>query len=389
MNNNNLRKSGLAIAMAAAMGASAGANAAIEVYNEDGTSFSTDGYVNAFYVNTDVDRPGNDLDRRQSRVKMGFFPNYLGFNVGRDMGDLQLGARSSFWVNINDTDTSGTSTGLNVRQLYGTIGSSWGEILIGRDFGLFARSNLFLDEVLMGHGHSSDVLGLVDTAGVSFGNIGSGYPYAFPTSQITYRSPDLGGLKVAVGIMDPNKIAESSSTEARYEEMPRIESEVTYTMDVSSVNLTAWINGQYQKSETKVAGGEDVTSKGVGYGVKVSLDGLSLTASGFTAEGLNPLFTNNFTIGGALPAFEEQDTKGFLVQGSYSVGVNRFAVSYGEGTDDILDMNRETITLAAFHDVNDYLKLVTEYTRHESAVESSGADLEESDTFAVGAIVTW
>lgn len=193
MKNNNVRKSGLAIAMAAAMGASTGANAEIEIYNKDGTSFSTDGYINAFYVNTDVDRPGDDLDRRQSRVKMGFFPNYLGFNVGRDMGDLQLGARSSFWVNINDTDTSGTSTGLNVRQLYGTVGSSWGEILIGRDFGLFARSNLFLDEVLMGHGHSSDVLGLVDTAGVSFGNIGSGYPYAFPTSQITYRSPDLGG----------------------------------------------------------------------------------------------------------------------------------------------------------------------------------------------------
>ena len=40
MKNNNVRKSGLAIAMAAAMGASAGANAAVELYNQDGTSFS-------------------------------------------------------------------------------------------------------------------------------------------------------------------------------------------------------------------------------------------------------------------------------------------------------------------------------------------------------------
>jgi len=50
MNNNNIRKSALALAVAATLGASAGAQAAIEVYDEDGTSFSVDGYFNAFYV---------------------------------------------------------------------------------------------------------------------------------------------------------------------------------------------------------------------------------------------------------------------------------------------------------------------------------------------------
>jgi hypothetical protein len=68
MNTNNVRKSGLAIAMAVAMGASAGANAAVELYSEDGTSFSVDGYFNAFYVNRDDKL--NDV--RNSDVKMGF-----------------------------------------------------------------------------------------------------------------------------------------------------------------------------------------------------------------------------------------------------------------------------------------------------------------------------
>jgi len=45
--------------------------------------------------------------------------------------------------------------------------------------------------------------------------------------------------------------------------------------------------------------------------------------------------------------------------------------------------------VAAFHDVNTNIKLVAEYTRHENTVESSGADLEESNTVAVGAIVLW
>lgn len=394
MNNNNVRKSGLAIAVAATLGASASANAAITLHNEDGTIFSSDGYINAFYVNTDIDRPGTDLDRRQSRVKTGFMSNYIGFNVVKDMGDLQLGARSSFWVNISDSDDTGATTGIDVRQFYGTIGSSWGEVLIGKDFGLFARSNVFLDEILMGYGHTSDVLGLVDSGGVPFGNIGSGYPYPSPTAQITYRSPDMGGLNLAVGIMDPNKIASDSRdadgnrTAARFEELPRFESEITYSMNVEGVNLTTWVNGQYQESETRAAGQNVITSKGLGYSARMSVAGLSLTASGFTAEGVNPLFTNNFNPGG-LPEVTEQDTKGFLAQGSYTLGSNRFALSYGETTDDILNMKRETTTLAAFHDVNTNIKLVAEYTRHENTVESSGADLEESNTVAVGAIVLW
>ena len=76
--NNKIRRSGLVVAMAAAMGASTGANAAVELYNEDGTTFSVDGYFNAFYVNRD-----NDLaDTQDSRIKMGFLPNTIGFNRG-------------------------------------------------------------------------------------------------------------------------------------------------------------------------------------------------------------------------------------------------------------------------------------------------------------------
>ena len=81
MNNNNFRKSGLAIAMVGAMSVSAGANAAIEVYNEDGTSFSVDGYFNAFYVNRD-DKLN---DTRNSDVKMGFLPNTIGFNFSKEI----------------------------------------------------------------------------------------------------------------------------------------------------------------------------------------------------------------------------------------------------------------------------------------------------------------
>ena len=34
--------------------------------------------------------------------------------MGKDMGDLTLGARSSFWVTINDSETNGTATAIDV-----------------------------------------------------------------------------------------------------------------------------------------------------------------------------------------------------------------------------------------------------------------------------------
>lgn len=354
------------------------ANAAISLYDDGDTSFTTDGYVNVFLTQSDVDKPGSANDRKQARVKMGFLPNYIGFNVAKDTGDLKLGARSSFWVSINDSETAGTSTGIDVRQFYGTVAGNWGEVLIGKDFGLFARANIFNDQILMGYGQASDALGLVDGQGVSFGNIGTGYPYPFPTAQITYRAPAMGGLNVAVGIMDPNSTSD-------YEEAPRFESEISYSADLQGLNLYGWVNGQYQKSESLDPADEDITSTGVGYGLKASFAGASLTASGFQAEGISPLFTNNFL---GLVA-SEGETEGYLVQGAYTLGDNRFVLSYGENEDKILDQDRDTTTAAVFHSVNANFTLVGEYNIIDTTQRSTGADIDETSTIALGAVLTW
>ncbi|MGZ3012159.1 porin, partial [Pseudomonas aeruginosa] len=86
MNKNNTavrRILPLTLASLGALGGLQPAAADILLYDKDETTFSTDGYFNAFYVNSDVDRQGETYDRRQSRVKMGFLPNYIGFNFGR------------------------------------------------------------------------------------------------------------------------------------------------------------------------------------------------------------------------------------------------------------------------------------------------------------------
>src|SRR3546814_481744 len=139
----------LVLASAVAMTVSQSAVAEIVLYDQDDTTFSTDGYFNTFYVHSDVERAGEQFDRKQSRVKMGFLPNWIGFNFGKQVGDLKLGGRSSFWVTINDSESNGTETGIDVRQFYATAANEqWGEVLFGKDFGLFGRSNILLDEML-------------------------------------------------------------------------------------------------------------------------------------------------------------------------------------------------------------------------------------------------
>ncbi|MCL9658989.1 porin [Pseudomonas protegens] len=367
------------------------AEAEIMLYDKDQTTFSTDGYVNAFYVNSDVDRAGEQYDRRQARVKMGFLPNYLGFNMGKQVDDLKLGARASFWVTINDSETNGTDTAIDVRQFYGTVANpEWGEVLIGKDFGLFARSNILLDEMLAGYGQVSDSLGLVDGGGVSFGNIGSGYPYPFPSSQITYRSPVMDGLRVAVGILDPVDTNDSSALGKAYQKNPRTESEVTYQFDLGGAKFYSWLNGSYQTSDNTDPNVQSVTSKGLGYGLQAKMGGLSLTGSGFQAKGINPFFTNN----AGEATLRNVDSKGYLLQGSYKLGKNRLALSYGKTKDDGNGVvgsgaDYQTRGVALFHDINDNLKLVAEYNQFEIDGHQTNAQNENTDTFAVGAVLTW
>ncbi|MBR9828183.1 MAG: porin [Oceanospirillales bacterium] len=367
-----------------ALGMAAQAQAGITLYDKDDTTFSTDGMINAFYVQSDND------GRTQSRVKMGFLPNWIGFNFGKQTGDLKLGARSSFWVSINDSDvvrannqgrgeSLGTDTGIDVRQFYGTVDADWGQVLIGKDFGLFNRTNIMSDELLLGYGQTSDTLGLIDGGNVSFGNIGSGYTYPFPKAQITYRSPTKNGFQLAVGIFDPSKSDTDSS-----EETPRFEGELTYATNFDNVAVKGWLGGLYQSSDDP--DGTDVNSidsTGVSYGANVKFGDLSLTASGFQSEGIGSIASiDNLVVD------ESVELEGYLLQGSYTFGPNRVALSYGENEgQNGADFNYENTAVAWFYTVNSNLKLVAEYDKTEVTLAS--VEAEENDTVALGAVLTW
>ncbi len=369
------------------------AMAEITLYESDNTSVKVDVLLNTFYVNADDDV----ADKQESRVKIGFLPNILGFNFSNQMSNgLKLGGRVSFWTSSSDSRRQGLSGvesqssltigHIDTRQIYGTVEGNFGEILFGKDFGLFARSNILKDEMLLGFGNN----GLfVENSFVSYGNIGAGYLYPVPTSQITWRSKELfGDFNVAVGIQDPEKLASGGQSE---ESAPRLEGELSYDLGIGS----AWLGFTSQESESLV-GGEDIESTGVSYGVQLNAGGFRATASGFTGEGLGGLVNTANILSDSIVDAEgdERESSGYLGQVSYTAGRNRFVVSYGHnevegdsGGDDYYDSDVKGVVW--FHDFTEKgnLKLVAEYNVSEVSV--SGDKLADVGTVAVGMVLTF
>ncbi|MEN8771272.1 MAG: porin [Glaciecola sp.] len=364
--------------------------AAVEIYNKDGTTFSADGLINIFYVNSNIeatDALGAVSERDQSRVKMGFLPNNIGFGYGKQLDDMKIEVRSSFWVSVNDTDLNrgatalGTNSLIDVRQFYAVLSGDWGSVTLGKDFGLFNRTNILGDELLLGYGQTSDTFGLVDGGNVSFGNISTGYVYPFPKAQITYRSKDMNGFNFAVGIMDPNKAAAGSS-----EDTPRMEFEASYAVNLDSAAVKAWVNGVSQSSEVA---GISQDQSGVGYGLNVKFSGISLTASGYSSEGLGHVAGLDHVVGA-----ESNESEGMLVQASYTMGDNRFVISSGE-TENLDTANtaagtttHKNFALGYFLTVRPGVILVAEYNNTESE-NSVSSVAEDNSTFSIGTVVTF
>lgn len=363
----------LPVAIAAAI--SNPVTAGITLYDQDGMTFSADGHFNAFYTYQDVDNKVANTETKTSRVRMGFLPNYIGFNVAKATGDLTVGGRSSFWVSINDSnqtagDANKTDSMIDVRQFYATVDGEFGQVLFGKDFGLYARSNIFNDELLLGVGFAPAA-----TGNTTFGNITTGYPYANPTAQITYRSPVSNGFQLAVGILDPN----TTSTASNESNTARFETELTYGAEYDGTAVKGWLGGAFGDSTTS-----GVDAQGVAYGAQVKVADFTLTASGFDQEGISSVFASN-----TLTASDESE--GYLLQGSYRLGANRVVLSYGQTENTAAGSSVTTKDnlsgVALFHDVNENLKLIAEYTVHES--NNGTLDTSETDTFALGAALSW
>jgi hypothetical protein len=402
----------IGIAALALLLAAAPAQGAISFKAGDGWEVSFDGFVNAFAVDEMGSRApagvapdallSND-DVNSFRVRTGLLPGLFAFTVTAPPVDgLTVKGRVGLYPQINNGNTRNAfGSQIDLREIFFTVDGSFGQVLAGRALNLYQGKNILTDMTLFGVGAQ----GPVSAGGTTLGRIGYGYLYSQFGAQLRYTTPDLSGVKLAVAVADPSKIAGGPA--ATITKAPGFEGELSYATKLGATGVQGWVSGLYQKATfpavsppaASIRAGEDVIAVGGSAGAGVSVSGLDLLASGFLGKGLGSFFlldTDSLDAAG-----RERTSKGVLLQAAYKLGATKLGVSYGQNTmdetaQDAADraagglaglQRRKSWTGGVYHDLNANLKIVAEYT-HAMADWFSGQS-QAVDVVALGGFFLW
>ena len=286
-----------------------------------------------------------------------------------------------------DTQAKGGNQ-IDMREVFFNVSGSFGTISLGTTLSLFQRQAILNDMTLFGVGGMFGTEG----GGTTLGRINHGYVYPEFNSRMTWKSPDMSGFNIEIGLFDPDEL-----TLAGFEtDAPQFQTEMNYTTSFDGGSLMVWAGGIYQEME-RTAGG-DVTTVGVNVGAKVAAGGVSVVGSVYdgeaigTARTLITLFDNSGALGVASAfncagtACTEADNDGFYIQGMYSWnGATSVGLSYGESNQDASGGNQvstsELTTIGLYHDVNSWLKVVAEYNMQSG--------FQNNDALSLGGFIFW
>jgi len=287
------------LCMGLVMGAASAAEAQLTMQMSNGWSFTFGGNVNAFLVyekendgTTPVaTTPGAVVgasDQGASRIRTGLLPAFAVFDAKGKEGNTDLGVHFGFAPQIQCGAAGGQvlhdcfGAQIDMRQVYLTVGGSWGQILAGRELGLFGRQNILTDQTLFGVGATGGQL----SGGTTLGRIGFGYIYPQFKAQMTFSTPAGRPFQLSVGVFDP-----ASNPPYNTVEIPRLEAEGVWSQGTTKF----WVGGLLQNNGTGGAADEKATSWGGSGGVRFGGASFSLTASGYYGKGLGT--TLLYTIG--------------------------------------------------------------------------------------------
>ena len=343
----------LSLATASGLGAQG-----LTMQTSNGWTFSFAGNVNAFAVYNDgkVDQAGDITGglvsaEKASRVRTGLLPGYATFSATGKEGGLDLGVHFSFAPQVQSNslhDNFGAQ--IDMREVYLTVGGKWGQILAGREIGLYQRQNILTDMTLSGTGASGGVVG---AGGTTLGRIGLGYIYPNFNAQITYSTPAGKPAQLSIGLFDPSVVCPqdgcSSASGAAYSgtKIPRFEAELTWstsmgggaeadTPEGGANKFLIWVNGMVQKTDafaTDVPGDNpSITSGGGGAGIKLDVSGFSLVGSGYYADGVGTTFMFGQGTGALDAAGEKRKSYGYIGQATFQPRGSKWMIggSYGD-----------------------------------------------------------
>jgi predicted porin len=360
------------------------------------------GNVNAFAIindSSDTEMAVGGLANTKSNddtaasINTGLLPSWLGFTATTRQNDIDTSVTISFQPGASVTGGLGGGGAEEHRQAFLTFGDkSWGSVKVGKDLGIFGSTAILNDMTLLGVGSQ----GIVGTAGgttTTLGRIGTGYIYADWNGQIAYTTPNMNGLSLTLGVMQPwNSTASSaiSDTSTGSTDTFGFQGQGSYSWTGDFAGKV-WA-GFFQQEVTGLTGDASTDATAFEVGVSATVANINLVAYGYSGEGVGTtaLLRDGFDATGS-----KRDSDGGYVQATYVIPTGtKLGVSWGTSklddnaadAGDSLVKENEMLTVGAYHPLTKHLNLVAEYSHVEAKAHDTVSDAE-SDIFSVGAIL--
>ena len=365
------------------------------------------GNVNAFAIMSSADDnntvtgglagTNNGQDKDSAGINAGLLPSWLGFTATTRQNDLDTSVTISFQPGAGGTGAlqGGNSTNAETenRQAFLTFGDkSWGSVKVGKDLGIFGSTAILNDMTLLGVGAGNGTAGATTT----LGGIGTGYLYADWIGQIAYTTPNMNGLSLTLGVMQPWNADNSVGSTDEFGFQGQGSFSWTgdfagkvwagfFTQEVTNINSTvAVVTGE-------ISDGQSDRATAFEAGVSTSIYNINLVAYAYSGEGVGTtaLLQQGFDANG-----DKRDSDGGYLQATYVIPTGtKLGVSYGisklddnavDAGSTLVEENKR-LTIGAYHPLTKHLNLVAEFSNVEA--ESHAGLSNEEDKFSVGAIL--
>jgi hypothetical protein len=388
--------------MGLVLGAATVAEAQLTMQMSNGWSFTFAGNVNAFLTYESFDDEGTTGGvivpgagaESETRIRTGLLPAFAVFDAKGKEGNTDLGVHFGFAPQINCGtgvhDCFGAQ--IDMRQVFLTVGGTWGQVLAGRELGLFGRQNILTDQTLFGIGAtgSAGTPG-AGGGGTTLGRIGFGYNYPQFKAQMTYSTAAGRPFQLSVGLFE-------SATNGPYTktEIPRLEAEGVWTSTDGNVKL--WVGGTAQSNKNPT-NDESASAYGGSGGIRFGRSSFSITGSGFYGKGIGTtLMFNEGTCDGTEPGCgssggdDLRNSYGFIGQITFtptnskvtlagSYGSNFLEASETEGGEGKIENN--LISGGIYYQATKSLKVVGEFNYATGKDSGPGEDAtEDNSSFA-------
>jgi len=393
-----------------AMGGATVAEAQLTMQMSNGWSFTFGGNVNSFLYYTKSKTDGTTATdggivppaavgvTNLTRITVGLLPAFAVFDAKGKEGNTDLGVHFGFapsvQCGIGVNDCFGTT--IDMRQVYLTVGGSWGQLLVGRELGLFSRQNILTDQTLFGVGGSGAGTGpgAFNEAGGSttLGRIGYGYVYPQFRAQMSFSTPAGRPAQFQIGLFEAAAIGGFGNTR-----LPRVEGEFTY----SQSTIKAWVGGTVQSTKTAPTGTTNsLTTWGGSGGLRYQGAMFSVTGSGYYGKGIGTTFFGaEGTDGGTAGSDNARKSYGFIgqvtvtpasskvtVAGSY--GSSYLKASTAEAAVAATDFRTENTLISGgiYYQATKSLKAVGEFNYEWTKGKVGGASVGQKNTRVTPAI---